>query len=685
MQRPPKQPGKEYISDAGMAALGLVLGALLATQAWVPQIAEPVRHTLFDLLQRVAPTAPATSESVAVIAIDEESIARVGQWPWPRDVVGRLVEAAGRATVGLGVLLAERDRTSIDAILNQTAELTPAMRAMLASLPSNDDRLADIIARRRVVLASATSSTPVVGAEPAGRQSVLRVSDEPTAWALSSYPRILEPLPVLAGAASGIGVVGVTLSRDGTARRVAGLVRSGGVLAPGFGVELLRVNESESEIRLTRATDAPQEMRIGNRHIPIDASGHVWLRYDTTGRPTLVPAWQVLAGTHDVKLLQRPVVLIGTTAVGLGDSIPTPLGIPLSAIEIQAHAVANMLGGRTPARPANILVTELALTFTAGGAVIFASTRRRVAWLFAVMPIVIGLLLAAAWVAFTGQDLLLDTAFAMVAAFLLFTLALGWRLLAEAQKLRARERDLQAALLKAAAADHARSEFLANTSHELRTPLTAIMGFSEMMQLQVLGPLHPTRYVEYATHITDSARHLLAIMDDLLDMSLIDLGELRINESELEIAPVMQNCLTMIGHRATAKRITIETRLAPDLPRLRADAKMLRQMLLNLLGNAIKFSPESTKVVLRADCVDDAIIIAVKDEGPGMSRDEIPLALERFQKLGVSTVANPTGIGLGLPLTRAMIEIHAGQLEIDSQKNLGTEIRLRFPAFRTIR
>ncbi len=211
------------------------------------------------------------------------------------------------------------------------------------------------------------------------------------------------------------------------------------------------------------------------------------------------------------------------------------------------------------------------------------------------------------------------------------------------------------------------------------------MGFSEMMQLQVLGPLHPTRYVEYATHITDSARHLLAIMDDLLDMSLIDLGELRINESELEIAPVMQNCLTMIGHRATAKRITIETRLAPDLPRLRADAKMLRQMLLNLLGNAIKFSPESTKVVLRADCVDDAIIIAVKDEGPGMSRDEIPLALERFQKLGVSTVANPTGIGLGLPLTRAMIEIHAGQLEIDSQKNLGTEIRLRFPAFRTIR
>ena len=687
MQLPGERPIDSHIGNSGMALLGLLLAAFLAVQLWAPQLAEPPRHALFDLLQRVAPQSPAGADSVAVIAIDDDSVARVGQWPWPRDVIGRLVEAAGPATIGLGVLLIESDRTSPGEVLRQAADLPAEIRARLAAAPSNDDRLAAILARHRVVLASATSSAPPTDTVPEFRRLVRRDSVEQATRFLPPHPRILEPLPILAQPAAGVGVAGIPLSLDGIARRLTAIARvgAGATLVPGFAVEILRAAENIGEISLHVGPAGPEALHIGNRRVPIDASGHLWLRYGATGWPPKIPAWQILAGTHDARLLQRLVILIGTTAVGLADSIPTPLGFPLSAIEIQAHAIANLLSNRTLARPASILVPELALTTMAGVVVIVAATRRRVTWLFASLPLSLGLLGAAAWLAFTTLDLLLDTAFAMVATIFLFSLALGLRVLAEARTLRARERDVQAALLTAAAADHARSEFLANTSHELRTPLTAIMGFSEMMQLQVLGPLHPTKYVDYATHITDSARHLLAIMDDLLDMSLIDLGQLRINESALEIPAVVATCLTMIDHRATARRIAIETALAPDLPHLRADAKMLRQMLLNLLGNAVKFSPEGMKVTVAARCIDGALVIAVKDQGPGMSKEEIPRALERFQKLGASSVANPTGIGLGLPLTRAMIEIHGGNLEIDSQKNAGTEMRLHFPALRTVR
>jgi signal transduction histidine kinase len=654
--------------------LASVLAVLLALQLYAPVIVEPPRHTLFDLLQRFSPPAAIGGTGVAVIAIDDDSISRIGQWPWPRDTLARLVEQSGAGVIGIAAVLAEPDRVRSPSVPRQSGtEATP-----------NDDYLAATIARRPVVLASATGRGSDAGGRPIEMpRSLLRDAAAAVERFLPSHPRIVQPLTVLTQAAAGTGVAGVTLSRDGMARRLVGIARSNDVLLPGFALEMLRVAVEQPNLMIQGSDAGPEAIRIGQRLVPIDVSGHLWVRYTRPEQIAIIPAWTVLTGTHDRTRLAGRLAIIGTTAVGLGDSIPTPIGKPLSAAEIQAHAIASILGGHALSRPANLRVVEVVATLLAGLAVI-AVARRRASLPLAALPLLLVPLAAAAWVGFAQGGMLLDTAFAMVATLVLTAVALGERMLSDARALRLRERELEAALIKAAAADRAKSEFLANTSHELRTPLTAIIGFSEMMELQVMGAVQPAPYGRYVSHIGDSARHLLALVDDLLDMSLVDLGQLRLREETVNPVPTIRSCQTMVGQRAAARHVEIAFAAVPPLPHLRADPKMLRQMLLNLLDNAIKFSPPHASIDVIVRMIDGSVVVSIRDRGPGMDPAQIPRALERFGKLSAPSVANPQGIGIGLPLTRAMIELHGGRLEIVSRRDEGTETRLWFPPDRCV-
>jgi len=237
----------------------------------------------------------------------------------------------------------------------------------------------------------------------------------------------------------------------------------------------------------------------------------------------------------------------------------------------------------------------------------------------------------------------------------------------------------------AEAASGAKSEFLANMSHELRTPLNAIIGFSELMCSELFGPIGNRRYVEYANDIRESAKHLLTVINEVLDFSRSEAGALTVNESEVDPEQVIHSTRRIIEEPATSAGLTLETVIPENLPNLRVDEHMLKQMLLNLLWNAIKFTPEGGRITIRAERgARGGLLIEVADTGIGMSPEEIPIALKPFRQVDSSLTRKFGGTGLGLPLVKSRVELHGGSLAITSAPGAGTTVTLTFPETRII-
>ena len=242
---------------------------------------------------------------------------------------------------------------------------------------------------------------------------------------------------------------------------------------------------------------------------------------------------------------------------------------------------------------------------------------------------------------------------------------------------------LNKAFTDAAAASRAKSDFLANMSHELRTPLNAIIGFSEMMEQAIVGPISQ-RYRQYAADICDSGRHLLQVINDILDLTKVEAGKLELRESAVSVREVLEGCMRLIEPRAQKSGVRLMTDFARDLPRLWADEARLRQIGLNLLSNAVKFTLSGGEVRLLTELDGEGgIRITVADSGIGMTPDEVAIALEPFGQVTRSTAANE-GTGLGLPLTKTLVELHGGTLEITSSPGVGTSVAAAFPPARTM-
>ena len=238
---------------------------------------------------------------------------------------------------------------------------------------------------------------------------------------------------------------------------------------------------------------------------------------------------------------------------------------------------------------------------------------------------------------------------------------------------------LVAAKEEAELASRSKTEFLANMSHELRTPLNAIIGFSQVMADEVLGPLGSARYAGYARDIASSAQHLLGIISDILDVSKLEAGRIELDQDEIEPTQMLRDVLHLVVERARSLEIAIDLDLAPDLPRLRADALKLKQVMLNLLTNAIKFSHPGGRVLVRGRVDDNGIRLAVVDHGIGMDESEVETAITRFGQVASTWNRRHPGTGLGLPLAIGLVKLHGGKLTIDSEKGVGTTVTVWLP------
>jgi signal transduction histidine kinase len=233
---------------------------------------------------------------------------------------------------------------------------------------------------------------------------------------------------------------------------------------------------------------------------------------------------------------------------------------------------------------------------------------------------------------------------------------------------------------RAEAADHAKSEFLAMMSHELRTPLNAVIGFSEIMKTEALGPIGSTKYREFADDIYVSGQHLLELINDILDLSKIEAGKSRLCADKIEIAELVDSVVTLVRESAKKNAIEIELDCPADLPDMLADRRKIKQILANLLSNGIKFTPAGGKISLRAWCDSDSGHgFRVADTGIGIAPGDIPKALAPFQQIDSKLGRKHEGTGLGLPLTKALVELHGGTLDIESEVGAGTTVTLHFP------
>lgn len=252
-------------------------------------------------------------------------------------------------------------------------------------------------------------------------------------------------------------------------------------------------------------------------------------------------------------------------------------------------------------------------------------------------------------------------------------------------KLKDAEAAISAAKDEAQSANRAKSEFLAHMSHELRTPLNSILGFTQVMKEQVFGPLGDEKYLDYAMNVNHSGQHLLALINDILDISKVEAGEITLEEETFDLQEAIAACIEMVTGQAGEPEDRIAFEAVTNVRHFKGDARIIKQVILNLLSNATKFTPAEKAVTVATDLDSEGCVsIVVADEGCGIAGEDIPKILEPFGQVRHSSHQAHAGTGLGLSLSKMLTELHGGTLAIDSTLDKGTTVTLRFPLERTV-
>jgi signal transduction histidine kinase len=239
-------------------------------------------------------------------------------------------------------------------------------------------------------------------------------------------------------------------------------------------------------------------------------------------------------------------------------------------------------------------------------------------------------------------------------------------------------KELEAKTRQLEAANRHKDEFLASMSHELRTPLNAVIGFSEVLIEKMFGDIN-AKQEEYLHDILASGRHLLSLINDILDLAKIEAGRMDLDLEDFDVAQAIDNAVVLVRERATRKGLTLDTRLDRELGSLRGDQRKVKQILLNLLSNAVKFTPEGGRIEVRAQRLEGQVEVSVTDTGTGIAAEDLEAVFEEFRQVGTDYAKKHEGTGLGLTLSRKFVELHGGRIWVKSQPGQGSTFAFTLP------
>jgi len=411
------------------------LCALVIVRGFDPWPVEGLRLRLFDLFQQTKPRI-IDRYPVTIVEIDEDSIAAHGQWPWARGLLADLVDKisqSGARVIGFDVLFAEPDRLSPESIARSFGRSDAGIRDALARLPSNDRRLADSFKRSRVVLGLA-ALTKVPERSSADTRPpatpILERGTNPRPF-LRTFPALLRNIDILSRESGGRGIVSLGLERDGVLRRIPAVARIGRSIFPAISIEMLRVAGGYTYVELEAGALGVSGVKVGDWFAPTDGNGRSWLYYSAHDPKRFVSAKSVLAGTVDAAAFRDKLVLVGATAVGLGDFTATPTGSLMAGVEVHAQLIENILASELLRRPALATAFEICVTIFLGLLIISVQPRIALPWMIAIhvglaVPLGVG-----SWFVFSESRLLLDPVYPLVSAILLYVIVVSYGLIAE--------------------------------------------------------------------------------------------------------------------------------------------------------------------------------------------------------------------------------------------------------------
>ena len=412
-----------------------VLAAATALRILDPFFLQALRLIAFDSYQRLEPQAYDPAMPVRIVDIDEDSLAHIGQWPWPRTTVARLVDqlaAQGAAAVAFDILFAEPDQTSPEQFLQRLPpEEAERLKPLFADQPSNDAVLADAIGRSPTVLATALTGRPSdVPLEVKAGFAV--AGDDPLPF-LGSFAGSSQNLPILDEKASGIGAINWIPDRDQVVRRISIVFGMGNQFVPALFAEALRVAQGASTYILKASNASGEEafgrqtglnnIKWGGIETPTDADGAIWLQFRPSNPSAFIPAWKVLAGENDPNEVAGMIILVGTSAPGLNDLRATPLDAALPGVEIHAQAIEHILSGRSLSRPDYASAIELVLVVLVGAALGAVLPRLSAGAAALLGASIIAAIFVGGWLAYNHLHLLLDPSYPALAIGLLVALA----------------------------------------------------------------------------------------------------------------------------------------------------------------------------------------------------------------------------------------------------------------------
>lgn len=694
----------------------ILLPLAIALRVFDPWPIEQLRLKLFDLYQEVTPR-QVGSYPVTVIDIDEASLGEFGQWPWPRDLLARLVDFAAGSEVhaiGLVILFPDADRLSPQNLIRQYQDFSPELRNTLKDLPSNDAILADSIGRAPVVLGVALSSNaaPDSGLLPQ-RTPVFEKGHDPRDF-LVRYPATIGNIALIGKRSKGQGVVSLATRRHGVVRRLPAIVQVREALMPALAIELLRVAAGGDSVSVFAERAGIEGVSFADRILHTDKSGQFWPHFSRHDRARFVSARDILNNEIDPGLLAGKIVLIGTTAVGLGDLFATPVGVNMSGVEIHAQLLETLLSGGLLHRPNFAVAGELGIMLIVCIFLVAVHARRSAISTIGFFLFLSVGVLGFSWLTFSMGSTLLDATYPLLVAFVLYVFLVSGGFLREEKARRRREewlRELQDELTNVSRYS-AMSQLSSALAHELNQPLTAIINYLQAGRRVIskasegAGRPQPVAAesslaagVSVTSELTASpvppaaagaTPETVGKVETMIAKALAQaeraggiIRGLRDTFEKREATRSPEDLYTIVeesvllGQIGSARhKILVESRLSENLPLVDVNRIQVQQVIVNLVRNAIEavaVSPirhVSLEAVLRSA---DFIEVVVADSGPGLPAE---VEMKLFQPF-VTTKNN--GMGIGLSICHSIIEMHGGEMWLSKGPEGGAAFHFTLP------